>query len=128
MLLHVVAGEHLRLEVDGAPGLDVHGEQFGPLQMLAASLALCTASVISDYATTAQFKLADVVIDVHWSYSEEPYRIGLMHMHIRIGSQVPHNRRQALIRAAERHCTVHNTLSHGATIKTTLVTPGVELA
>ena len=92
MLLHVVAGEHLRLEVDGAPGLDVHGEQFGPLQMLAASLALCTASVISDYATTAQFKLADVVIDVHWSYSEEPYRIGLMHMHIRIGSQVPHNR------------------------------------
>lgn len=127
MLLHVLAGEHLRLEIDGDPGLDVHGEQFGPLQMLAASLALCTASVIQDYAATAQFRLSDLAIDVRWSYSEEPYRIGLMHTLIEVGTNVPHSRRQALIRAAERHCTVHNTLTHGATIKTTLLTPGMAL-
>lgn len=127
MRLHVLDDTHVRLELDGDDGLDVHGESFGPLQMLAASLALCTASVVSDYATTAQFHLHGFAVDVHWSYAEEPYRIGRMHVLLEIGPNVPPSRHRALLRAAE-HCSVHNTLTHPTQITMSLEVPGVEQA
>lgn len=128
MLLHILDTEHIRLEMDGTDGLDVHGEEFGPIQMLAASLALCTASVMRDYAATAQFHLRQFTVDVRWNYAEHPYRVGHMHMTLEVGPDVPPSRHKALLRAAEHHCTVHNTLTHTTHIMTTLEVPGVEQA
>lgn len=127
MLLHVLSGEHVRLEADDDEGLDVHGEEFGPLQMLAASLALCTASVLFDYAATAQFHLHGLAIDVRWDYAEQPYRIGNMQLTLEVGPEIPPQRQKALLRAAE-HCTVHNTLRHVTHIHTSLEVPGAEQA
>ena len=127
MQLHVMSDEHIWLEIDGQDGLDVHGDQFGPLQMLAASLALCTASVMQDYAVTAQFHLHHFAIAVHWSYAEQPYRVGQMHMVLEVGPDVPPSRQKALLRAAE-HCTVHNTLKHATPVETTLEVLGAEQA
>jgi uncharacterized OsmC-like protein len=128
MLLHILDDQHVRLEFDDSEGLEVHGSPFGPLQMLAASLALCTASVMQDYATTAQFHLHDLAIDLAWHYAEEPYRVGQMHMRLEIGPDVPPSRHKALLRAAEHHCTVHNTLSHSTHIHTKLEVVGAEQA
>lgn len=127
MQLDIVGDEHVRLVMDGEDGLDVQGGPFGPLQMLAASLALCTASVMQDYATTAQFHLHQFAIDIRWSYTEHPYRIGQIQTTIQVEPDVPPSRQRALLRAAE-HCTVHNTLKHTANVHTTLEVPGVEQA
>jgi uncharacterized OsmC-like protein len=127
MLLHIIADDHIRLELDGGEGLDIHGGPFGSLQMLATSLALCTASVLHDYATTAQFHLHDLAIDVRWRYAEHPYRAADYRMTLLIGPDVPPSRHRAILRAAEQ-CTVHNTLTHGARVETTLEVPGAQQA
>lgn len=126
MRLHVLEPTHIRLEIDGRAGLDGFGE-LKPVQMLAASLALCTAAVMQEYAATSQFQLHDFAIAVRWSYNERPRRVGQMQMRLEIGPHVPPSRQKALLRAAE-HCTVHNTLTHSPRIEMTLEVPGVEQA
>ena len=127
MQLQIIDEAHVRLIFDDEENLAVAGEPFGALQMLAASLALCTASVLEDYATTARFHLHSLAIDVAWSYADQPYRVGDMRMTLQIGSDVPASRHKALLRAAE-HCTVHSTLKHGATVETTLEVVDAEQA
>ncbi|HEX6288522.1 MAG TPA: OsmC family protein [Herpetosiphonaceae bacterium] len=127
MQLHVVDDKHIRLEIDGEHGLEVIGDPFGPLQMMAASLALCTASVMQDYAATAHFHLHHFAVVVVWDYTEQPYRVGHMQMTLQVGPDVPPSRQKALLRAAQQ-CTVHNTLTHGARIEMTLEVPGAEQA
>lgn len=127
MQLHIIDEQHVRLDLDDEDGLAVHGSPFGPLQMLAASLALCTASVIEDYATTAQFHLHQLGIEVLWDYVDDPYRVGQMQMKLEIGPDVPPSRHKALLRAAEQ-CTVHSTLMHATQIHTTMEVVGAEQA
>lgn len=119
MLLTVLAEDHIRFELDAHDELNIAGAPFGALQMLAASLALCTAAVLLDYATTAQVHLHGLALDVRWHYAERPRRISEMQLTLRIGPELPPNRHAALLRAAE-HCTVHATLTHGARITTHL--------
>jgi uncharacterized OsmC-like protein len=123
MQLHIIREDHIRLEIDGESGLEVVGEHFGPLQMLAASLALCTASVMQDYAATAHFHLHQFAVVVAWQYAEQPYRASHFDMVLEVGADVPPSRQKALLRAAEQ-CTVHNTLSHGSTIAMRLEVEG----
>ena len=97
------------------PGLalvgDAGGEGFGPLQMLAASLALCTASVLHVYAhEVAKAAITELSIRVLWSYAERPYRVGRIEMVIRWPA-LPEDRRAAAARAAAS-CTVHRTFEH----------------
>ncbi|MCZ7685820.1 MAG: OsmC family protein [Sandaracinaceae bacterium] len=97
------------------PGLairgDAGGEGFGPLQMLAASLALCTASVLHVYGhEVAKTGIGDLSIDVEWSYGERPNRVDRFAMTIRWPS-LPEERRAAAERAAAS-CTVHRTFEH----------------
>lgn len=129
MQVQVVDEQHIRLAVDGNDdGLEVVGAAFGPVQMLATSLALCTAAVMRDYATTAQFGLHRWVIDVQWAYAERPRRLHDIRMLLEVGPEVPPSRQSALLRAAETQCTVHNTLTHTTHIRTKLEVPGVEQA
>ncbi|HEY1014867.1 MAG TPA: OsmC family protein [Herpetosiphonaceae bacterium] len=92
---------------------------FGPLQMLATSLATCTGSVLASYAQTAKLEIDGAQIAVEWDYDQQPYRVGAFRMAILWPEAVPEPRRRALLRAAE-HCTVHTTLLHPPTIATTL--------
>lgn len=127
MLLHIIADDHILLEMDDADEFEVHGSPFGSLQMLATSLALCTASVLQDYSTTAQFHLHGLAIDVRWRYADHPRRAADYQMTLLIDPHVPPSRHRALLRAAEQ-CTVHNTLTHGARVETTLEVVGAEQA
>lgn len=97
------------------PGLairgDADGEGFGPLQMLAASLALCTASVLHAYGhEVASTGVGDLSIDVKWGYGRHPNRVDRFEMTIRWPS-LPEERRAAAERAAAS-CTVHRTFEH----------------
>ncbi|GAC1565094.1 MAG: hypothetical protein NVS2B7_39240 [Herpetosiphon sp.] len=116
MQLTIVTDEHVRLNTAG-DGFDVIGDHFGPLQMLAASLAICTASVVLAYADTAHLSVDGFGIDLTWNYVDDPYRVGTYQMTLLIPATVPPARHKALLRAAET-CTVHNTLLHAPTIAT----------
>ena len=118
MQLVIVDDGHLRLHIDAASqALAVDGDVFNPLQMLAASLALCTAAAIRTYVATARLALTDFSIDLRWSYAQQPYRIERYAMEIQIPPTIPAARLRAIQRAADA-CTVHNTLLHPPTIDT----------
>jgi len=106
------------------PGLeivgDADGEGFGPLQMFAASLALCTASVLYGYAR----EVLDVGIDglsvrVRWSYGERDSRVERVETTVR-WPEVPEDRVAAAERAAAT-CTIHGTLEHPPEVVTTVL-------
>ncbi len=115
MQLSIINDTQIRLDVDGDQALTIGGEALGALGMLASSLAMCTAAVLHEYATTAQFVLEPFTIEVRWQVAERPRRVQHFTMQVRVPPHVPWSRHTALLRAAE-HCTVHNTLVGGATI------------
>ncbi len=122
MLLHILADEHIRLETAaGGAGLAIDGENFGPLQMLAASLALCTASVIQAYAETAHLDLHEFAIEVRWEYVEDPYRVGRYDMTLHLPEGLSTARHRAIGRVANT-CSIHNTLQHPPAIHTKIAT------
>lgn len=105
------AGDHLHVEGDAG------GEGFGPLQMLAASLALCTASVLSAYAeNVARVGTTKLSVRVRWSYDDS--RVARMQMAI-TWPELPEERVVPARRAAAS-CTVHRTLEHPPEIETTV--------
>jgi uncharacterized OsmC-like protein len=121
MILTILDEQHVRLQTDDEGGLAVEGNPFGPLQMLATSLALCTASVIQAYGETARLDLQTFAVDVRWEYADDPYRVGQFWMTLHLPDTLPAARHRAVLRAAET-CTVHATLRHSPTIETDLVT------
>ncbi len=122
MQLVILADEHVRLETDRPDeGLNIDGEPFGPLQMLAASLALCTASTIQSYAETAQLDVSGLAIELRWEYVNDPYRVGSYAMTLHLPDHLPLARQRAIARAADT-CTVHQTLHHSTTVATTVQT------
>lgn len=122
MLLRILEETHIRLESGaGDNGLAVEGETFGPLQMLATSLALCTASVVQAYGETARLSLEGFAVEVEWEYVEDPHRVGAYTMTLYLPEALSTARHRAILRAAET-CAVHRTLTHPPTIKTELAT------
>ena len=122
MQLTVLDEQHIHLDTAaGGDDLTVGGGSFGPLQMLAASLALCTASVIHSYAETAKLDVAGLAIEVRWEYVEDPYRVGRFDLTLHLPESLPAARHRAIIRAADT-CTVHQTLHHSAAFETKIET------
>ena len=117
-LILTVGEGHLHISIDSE---DEHAG-FGPLHMLAASLATCTASVLESYAETSRQEIEGTRIELTWDYVDNPYRVGEYVMHIHWPSSLPEGRQRALLRVAEQ-CTVHATLSHPPTITTAVVIP-----
>ena len=122
MQLVILADQHIRLETSGGGhGLTVEGDNFGALQMLATSLALCTASVIQAYAERAHLDVYGFAVELRWEYAEKPYRVGRYEMTLHLPEHLPAARQRAIQRAAET-CTVHHTLLHPPMIETTVQT------
>jgi putative redox protein len=120
----ILAEEHIRLETTAPDaGLAIHGEPFGPLQMLATSLALCTASTIQSYADTAKLDVAGFSVEIRWQYADAPYRVGGYEMTLHLPDHLPVARQRAIARAADT-CTVHQTLHHSTQVATTIQTFG----
>jgi uncharacterized OsmC-like protein len=108
----VVTGE-TEIVVEPASSLEIEERghaHFGPLHMLAASLATCTVAVFASWSEAAGLGLDDLRIRLRWDYVDGPYRVGAYRMEI-IWPSLPPERRERAQRVAEA-CTVHHTLVH----------------
>ncbi|MFW6066833.1 MAG: OsmC family protein [Myxococcota bacterium] len=121
MILELDGPTDLRIRELAEPGLRLHGdaggEGFGPLQMLAASLGLCTAAVLDGYARGVLDKdVGRLELRVRWDYADRPTRVGSFRMDVH-WPDVPADRVEA-VRRAVRSCTVHRTLEHPPEVRT----------
>ena len=77
MKLLLLSEDAIRLEVDPGP---IHVEsvepdmQFSAFHMFAGSLAYCTFSVLYTWASQSQQPTDDLVLDVHWAFSDDAPR------------------------------------------------------
>ncbi len=117
MKITLLSDDAIRLTPEPGP-LTIEAQSaeqtYSPFHMLASALASCTFSVMYSWATHAGIGADDLVIEVRWTFAEEPHRVG----HIAVAftwPSLPENRRVAAKRVAEL-CTVHATLTHPPTI------------
>ena len=83
-------------------------QEYSPYQMLASSLAVCTFGVLQSWGSNVGVTADDLVIDVSWSFVENPHRVGSMELSYEWPSRPPDRQRVAQ-RVAEL-CPVHKTL------------------
>jgi uncharacterized OsmC-like protein len=114
MKLILESDEAVLLEAGESPGLEIEPAQetiaLSPFHLLAASLAICTYSVLWGWAQHAQLGVADLQLRGGWSFAESPKRVGSIALQLRWPS-LPPERWSAALRAAEL-CTIHATLAH----------------
>ena len=111
----ILTSEHsIRLEPEPGPMTIEAMEpdaQYSPFHMLASSLAYCTFSVMYSWATHSKQPADDLVLEVHWKFSEdEPRRISDIRLTFEWPS-LPVKKLGAAQRVAGM-CTIHATLLH----------------
>jgi uncharacterized OsmC-like protein len=107
----LLSDESIRLEPSTGQ-LTVEAEsadqEYSPYQMLASGLAVCTFGVLQSWASNAGVSADDLVIDVSWTFAENPHRVGSMELSYQWPS-LPADRQKVAQRVAEL-CPVHKTL------------------
>lgn len=117
MKITLLSDESIRLEpVEGAMTIEALApdQQYSPFHMLASSLAYCTWSVLASWASHIDVPADDLTIEVRWSFTEKPHRVGDIDLTFDWPG-LPENRRAAAKRASAL-CAIHATLSHPPTI------------
>jgi len=113
MKITLLGDDAIRLEpVAGPMTIEASSAEmaYSPFHMLGSSLATCIFSVINSWATHAKIPVDDLVIDVKWTFGDEPHRVSDFAVTFDWKS-LPPNRVAAARRVAEL-CTVHATLHH----------------
>jgi uncharacterized OsmC-like protein len=105
--------ESIRLEPTAGP-ITIEAPSFersySPFDMLASGLAVCTFSVLQSWASNAKIPVDDLVIEVSWSFAEDPHRVGSIAMNFAWPS-LPANRVAVAQRVAAL-CPIHGTFEH----------------
>ena len=113
MKITLLADDAIRLEPVAGP-MTIEAPtaemQYSPFHMLASSLASCTFSVMYSWATHAKLTVDDLVLEVRWTFGDEPHRVTDIAVTFDWPS-LPANRLAAARRVAEL-CTIHATLHH----------------
>lgn len=130
MRLAPAPGMRLILETEAsirlAPGgaelaVESAGEvSLSPFHLLAASLALCTWSVLASWAEQARLPAETLELVVRWEFGGDPVRVADVELRVEWPG-LPAARRDAARRAAGQ-CTVHHTLEHGSRVTTRVAT------
>jgi len=89
-------------------------QSYSPFHMVASGLAYCTFSVMYAWAEHVDLKVDDLVIDVSWTFADDPHRVDRYDVRFQWPS-LPAKRLNAAKRVAEM-CTIHATLQHPPTI------------
>lgn len=111
MKIILLSEQSIRLESgDAALTIEAPSREraYSPFDMLASSLAVCTFSVMSSWATQARLASGELAIEVGWTFAEDPHRVGAMELTFEWPSLSPER-----LSAAERvatMCSVHATL------------------
>jgi uncharacterized OsmC-like protein len=101
-------------------------QSYSPFHMLGSSLAYCTFSVMSAWATHADLKADDLALEVRWTFAEDPHRVSNIDLTFEWPS-LPAKRLGAAKRVAEM-CTVHETLLHPPHVSIEAAQPGANQA
>ena len=113
MKLTLLSDESIRLEpVPGPMTIEAPTaeQSYSPFHMVAGGLAYCTFSVMYAWAQNAGLNGEDLVIDITWTFAEDPYRVGTYDLRFSWPS-LPQKRLAAAKRVAEM-CTLHATFHH----------------
>jgi uncharacterized OsmC-like protein len=105
--------ESLRLEPATGPitiEAPSYDQSYSPFHMVASGLAVCTFSVLQSWASNAEIPVDDLVIEVSWSFAEDPHRLGAIDLTFSWPS-LPANRLVVARRVAAL-CPVHTTFEH----------------
>jgi putative redox protein len=102
----VIGSHHLTADEPEENGGDGSGPS--PQELLAASLASCTAATIELYAQRKSWDIGEVVVDVHYEPAQRgsPTRF---EMSVRLPKELPEDQRERLMQIAAK-CPVHRTL------------------
>jgi uncharacterized OsmC-like protein len=107
----LLSDESIRLE-PATGQLTIEAESanqgYSPYQMLASGLAVCTFGVMQSWASNIGVSADDLVIDVSWSFADNPHRVGAMELSYQWPS-LPEDRKRVAQRVAQL-CPVHKTL------------------
>ena len=98
-------GPH-RLHCDEPESLGGSGEAPSPQELLAGSLAACTATTVELYARYREWGLGEVVVDVAYDSHATPKRFTVA---LRLGGELSPEQRARLAEVAKR-CMVRQTL------------------
>ena len=111
MKITLLSDESIRLEpATGQLTIEAESakQEYSPYQMLASGLAVCTFGVMQSWASNIGVSADDLVIDVSWSFADNPHRVGAMELSYQWPS-LPEDRKRVAQRVAEL-CPVHKTL------------------
>ncbi|MDF1502873.1 OsmC family protein [Roseisolibacter sp. H3M3-2] len=124
MKLTLLAEDRVRYELASGPmtvEAPTADTEFSPFHMLAGGLAACTYSTLASWAQNAKLSIADLAVEVSWTFAEQPHRVGEMAIALEWPS-LPAARHEAARRAAAL-CTVHHTLKQPPSLTTELRAP-----
>jgi uncharacterized OsmC-like protein len=123
MKITLIAEDAIRLEPLPGP-MTIEAESadqlYSPFHMLGSGLAFCTYSVLASWASNAKLHADDIVIEVRWTFTENPHRIGTIDTSVQWPS-LPAVRQNAAQRVAHM-CAIHATFTHPPALTTTVIT------
>ena len=123
MKISLIGEDGIRLEpLPGPMTIEAATEDqlYSPFHMLGSGLAFCTYSVLASWASNAKLNSDDIVIDVHWTFVEDPHRIGKIEMQIDWHSLPP--QRQTAAQRVAAMCAIHASLHQPPEVLTSVVT------
>ena len=92
-----------------------------PVELLNASLASCAAYYAAQFLRRRIPELTGLEVQSSWSFSEDPHRVGAVHLTIVSPHDLTTAEQNGLLRVVE-HCTIENTLKHTPKIRITVET------
>jgi len=81
-----------------------------PVELFVGSLASCVAYFVGRYCTRHQIPCEGFTIDVDWSYSEQPHRVGAVEITLNLPGDLTPEQQEKLLKVAHG-CTVHQSLA-----------------
>ena len=126
MKITLIAEDGIRLEpLPGPMTIEAKSadQVYSSFHMLGSGLAFCTYSVLASWASHAKLNSDDIVIEVRWTFAEDPHRVGEIDMKVEWPS-LPSVRQSAAQRVADM-CAVHATLAHPPKLSTTVTASSV---
>jgi uncharacterized OsmC-like protein len=121
MKITLVAEDGIRLEpLPGPMTIEAMSadQVYSAFHMLGSGLAFCTYSVLASWASHAKLESDDIVIEVSWTFADDPHRVSEIEMKIDWPS-LPQVRQSAAQRVADM-CAIHATLAHPPKLSTTV--------
>jgi putative redox protein len=91
-----------------------------PIELLIASLTSCAAFYTVTFLERRIPTLAGLEVRSTWEYSENPHRVGTIHLTIVLPKRLRKHEKKGLLRTVEQ-CTIENTLKHSPTIHLALL-------